>query len=134
MTIALVAHNEKKELMCQFCTAYKAILSKHTLIGTSTTARQVEETTGLTVEQYLSGSQGGVQQLATAASCDVVNILFFFRNPFKGTTFSDQEMELFHICDTRNIPYATNIATAESLILALERGDLDWLNIGNPLA
>ena len=64
MTIALIAHDAKKELMIQFCIAYCGILSKHTLCATGTTGKLVAEATGLHVERYLSGKQGGDQQIA----------------------------------------------------------------------
>ena len=63
MNIALMAHDEKKELMVQFCIAYCGILSKHNLCATGTTGKLVSEATGLKIQQFLSGSQGGDQQI-----------------------------------------------------------------------
>ena len=59
MNITLMAHDKKKELMVQFCTAYKSILSKHSLSATAATGRLVSEATGLPVTLFLSKSQGG---------------------------------------------------------------------------
>ena len=64
MNIALIAHDTKKELMVQFCIAYCGVLSKHNLCATGTTGKMVAEATGLKVQRYLSGSQGGAQQIA----------------------------------------------------------------------
>ena len=63
MNIALIAHDSKKELMTQFCIAYCGILSKHSICATGTTGKLVAEATGLNIEKYLSGSQGGAQQI-----------------------------------------------------------------------
>ena len=59
MNIALIAHDDKKELMIQFCIAYSGILSKHKLCATGTTGKQVAEATGLNIVQYLVGAAGG---------------------------------------------------------------------------
>lgn len=132
MTIALIAHDAKKELMIQFCTAYRGILSKHTLCATGTTGRQVAEATGLQIHCYMNGKSGGDQEIAARISCNEVDILLFFRDPINRTSTEPNEMNLLRLCDVRNIPVATNIATAEALIMALERGDLDWREIGTP--
>ena len=68
MNIALMAHDEKKELMVQFCIAYCGILSKHNLCATGTTGKLVSEATGLKIQQFLSGSQGGDQQIGALYS------------------------------------------------------------------
>lgn len=132
MTIALIAHDAKKELMIQFCIAYCGILSRHTLCATGTTGKQVAEATGLRIQRYLSGSQGGDQQIAARISCNEIDVLLFFRDPINRKASEPNEMNLLRLCDVHNVPVATNIATAEALIMALERGDLDWREIGNP--
>ena len=81
MTIALVAHDSKKELMVQFCTAYRQILEQHHLIATGTTGRLVEENTGLSVQKFLPGGHGGGQQIMARIACDEVDMLLFFRDP-----------------------------------------------------
>ena len=130
MNIALLAHDSKKELMIQFCIAYCGILSRHNLCATGTTGRLVSEATGLQVTRYLSGVQGGNQQIAARISCDEIDLVLFFRDP--QVEYDQFENDMFRLCDTRNIPVATNIATAEVLIHGLERGDLDWRTIVNP--
>jgi methylglyoxal synthase len=132
MTIAIIAHDAKKELMVQFCSAYCGILSKHKLIATSTTGKQVSEATGLQIQRYLSG-RGGTEQIQSLLTCEEVHVLLFFRDPITSNVNDElQDMSLLRVCDVHNVPVATNIATAEALILALERGDLDWREIGNP--
>ena len=130
--IALIAHDKKKELMIQFCIAYCGILSRHNLCATGTTGKQVSEATGLSIQRYLSGSQGGDQQICARISCNEIDVLLFFRDPINPKANEPNDMNLLRLCDVHNVPVATNIATAEALILALERGDLDWREIGNP--
>lgn len=132
MNIALIAHDSKKELMVQFCIAYCGILSKHTLCATGTTGKMVGEATGLRIQRYLSGSQGGGEQIAARISCNEIDILLFFRDPISAKPNEPKDGDLLRLCDVHNIPIATNIATAEALIHALERGDLDWREIINP--
>ena len=132
MNIALIANDTKKELMVQFCIAYCGVLSKHNLCATGTTGKMVAEATGLNVQRYLSGSQGGDQQIAARMSCNEIDLLLFFRDPISVKPHEPNDMNLLRLCDVHNIPVATNIATAEALIHALERGDLDWRDIVNP--
>lgn len=132
MNIALIAHDTKKELMVQFCIAYCGVLSKHNLCATGTTGKMVAEATGLNVQRYLSGSQGGDQQIAARISCNEIDLLLFFRDPISVKPHEPNDMNHLRLCDVHNIPVATNIATAEALIHALERGDLDWRDIVNP--
>ena len=102
MNIGLIAHDGKKKLMQNFCIAYRGILNKHELFATATTGRLIEEVTNLTIHKYLAGPLGGEQ----LHEPDIFNVM--------------------HLCDVHNIPLATNLATAELLVKALERGDLEW--------
>lgn len=132
MNIALIAHDAKKELMVQFCIAYCGILSRHNLCATGTTGKMVAESTGLNITRYLSGSQGGDQQIASRISYNEIDLLLFFRDPMTAKPNEPSEADMLRLCDMHNIPVATNIATAEVLIHGLERGDLDWRDIVNP--
>ena len=129
MTIALIAHDAKKELMVQFCIAYCGILSRYNLVATGGTGKIVSEATGLEITSFLSGSQGGSQQIASRIGCDEIDLLLMFRNPLNPKPNEPDEHALLRLCDVHNIPVATNIATAEMLIHGLERGDLDWRDI-----
>jgi len=128
MIIALTANDSKKELIVQFCIAYCGILSHHSLCGTGTTCKLISEATGLEIVRFLSGDQGGDQQIAARIACNEIDLLLFFRDPLTPQSAQDRA-QLLRLCDVHNIPVATNIATAEALIHALERGDLDWRNI-----
>ena len=126
MNIALIAHDDKKELMIQFCIAYSGILSKHKLCATGTTGKQVAEATGLNIVQYLVGAAGGCQQISSKISCNEIDLLLFFRDPIHRRASEPGERDILRLCDVYNVPVATNIATAEALVMALSRGDLDW--------
>ena len=129
MNIAMIAHDKKKELMIQFCIAYKGILEKHTLYATGTTGKVVAENTGLNVYRFLSGPQGGDQQIGARIAYNEIDLVFYFRSTDPSAEVYEGEQNLLRMCDVHNIPVATNIATAEALIHALERGDLEWREI-----
>ena len=129
MTIALIAHDAKKELMVQFCIAYCGILSRHNIVATGTTGKVVSEATGLDIVRFLGGPQGGAQQIASRIGCNEIDLLLMFRDPLNPKPSEPDERVLLRLCDVHNIPVATNIATAEVLIHGLERGDLDWREI-----
>lgn len=130
MNIALIAHDKKKELMVEFCLAYKGIFSKHNIIATGTTGSLVMDQTGLKVHRFLAGSQGGDQQICARIAYNEVDMVLFFRDPF-AQPYEPDVNSLLKLCDMHNIPLATNSATAEVLIHGLQRGDLDWRNIVN---
>ena len=122
MNIAFLAHDKKKELMVQFCTAYKSILSKHDLYATATTGRLIADSTGLPITLLLSHKQGGHQQIYNE-----IDLVLLFTNPDSVDPWDGQQMlETIRFCDKHNVPVATNLASAEMLILGLQRGDLDW--------
>ena len=132
MEIALIAHDTKKELMTQFCIAYCGILSKHNICATATTGKYVADATGLNINKLLAGEQGGEQQVASRISYNEIDVLLYFRSTSPDYGRSEVEYNLMRLCDVHNVPVATNIATAEVLICALDRGDLDWREIVNP--
>ena len=131
MEIAIIAHDMKKELMTQFCIAYCGILSKHNLFATATTAKYISEASGLKIDRLMSGDHGGEEQIASRIAYNEVDVLLFFRDTRPDSTRA-ADNELLRMCDLYNIPVATNIATAEVIVTALDRGDLDWRNIVNP--
>ena len=126
MNIGLIAHDSKKKLMQNFCIAYRGILSKHELYATGTTGRLVEEVTNLNVHKYLAGHLGGQQQLASQIEHNEMDMVIFLRDPLTPKSHEPNVNDVVHLCDTYNIPLATNLATAELLIRALGRGELEW--------
>ena len=131
MEIAIIAHDMKKELMTQFCIAYCGILSKHNLFATATTAKYISEASGLKIDRLMSGDHGGEEQIASRIAYNEVDVLLFFRDTRPDSNRA-ADNELLRMCDLYTIPVATTIATAEVIITALDRGDLDWRNIVNP--
>ena len=133
MNITLMAHDKKKELMVQFCTAYKSVLMRHNLYATATTGRLVADATGLPITLFLAHSQGGHQQVDARISYNEIDLVLMFTDPNHIDPWEDQQlMHTIHLCDTHNVPIATNLASAEMLILGLQRGDLDWREMIRP--
>ena len=132
MEIAIIADDSKKELMTQFCIAYCNILAKHNICSTGITGKYISDATGLKIEKLLSGTHGGVQQIASRVSYNEIDVVLFFRASDPGMFSREEEDSLLRMCDMQNVPVATNIATAEVLVCALDRGDLDWREIVNP--
>ena len=130
MNIAIMAHDNKKELMVQFCIAYCGILSGHDICATNTTGKLVSEATGLPVTLYLPCTQGGAQQIGARIAYNEIDLVLFFCDAESGNF--DEVNRMARLCDQRQIPFASNVATAEVLILGLNRGDLDWRDIVNP--
>ena len=125
MNIAFMAHDNKKELMVQFCTAYCGVLSKHHVCATNRTGRMVAEATGLPVHLYMSHTHGGVQQIGARLAYNEIDLVLNFDDP-NDSSSSEDLVYIARLCDTNGIPLATNVATAEMLILGLSRGDLDY--------
>lgn len=127
MNITLMAHDKKKELLVQLCTAYKSILAKHNLSATATTGRLVADATGLPITLFLSHNQGGHQQVDARIAYNEIDLVIMFTDPNNLDPWEDQQIvQTIHLCDTHNVPVATNLASAEMLIMGLQRGDLDW--------
>jgi len=126
MNIGLVAHDTKKMLMQNFCIAYRGILSKNELYSTGTTGRLVEEVTNLSIHKFLAGGLGGDQQLGAQIENNNIDLVIFLRDPYSPKSYEPDAHTIVSLCDIHNIPIATNLATAELLIKALDRGDLEW--------
>ncbi len=135
MEIAIIAHDTKKELITQFCIAYCGILSKHNICATGITAKYISDATGLKIERLLAGEQGGDEQIASRIAYNEIDVLLFFRDTRPSDEYSDRDKianEILLNCDRYTVPVATNIATAELIIMALDRGDLAWREFMNP--
>ena len=108
--------------MQNFCIAYRGILNKHELFATATTGRLIEEVTNLTIHKYLAGPLGGEQQMASQIEHNLIDMVIFLRDPQNQQVHEPDIFNVMHLCDVHNIPLATNLATAELLVKALERG------------
>ena len=86
--------------------------------------------TNLKVYKFLPGSVGGDKQFIDMIERNCMDMVIFFYNPLLTSPNAPDIFAISRCCDEYNIPIATNIATAESLVLGLARGDLDWrLNV-----
>lgn len=126
MNIALIAHDAKKKLMQNLCIAYRQTFSKHDLYATGTTGRLIEEVTNLTIHKYLAGNLGGEQQIAVQIEHNQIDLVIFLRDPITPKSHELDVNNVIRLCDVHNIPLATNLASAELMIKALDRGELEW--------
>ena len=106
--------------------SYRGILSKNDLYATGTTGRLIEEVTNLSVHKYLPGHLGGSQQVQAQIENNEMDLLIFLRDPLSAKSHEPSISDIVRMCDSYNVPVATNLATAELLIKALDRGDLEW--------
>ena len=127
MNIAFLAHDKKKELMVQFCTAYKSVLQKHNLFATATTGRLIADNTGLPITLLLSHKQGGHQQINARIAYNEIDLVVLFSDPNCADPWDDSQMlETIRYCDKHNVPFASNLGSAEMFVMGMQRGDLDW--------
>lgn len=129
MNVAFVAHDRKKEEMVNFAIAYEALFKEHTLFSTGTTGRLIMENTDLDIMRFMSGPLGGDQQIGSMVAQNELDLLVFFRDPLVAQPHEPDITALLRLCDVYGIPVATNMATAELLILSLKRGDFHWRNV-----
>ncbi len=126
MKIALIAHDRKKEEMVNFVTAYENVFQDHTLYATGTTGTRIMENTNLQVNRFMSGPLGGDQQIGALVATNEIDLIIFLRDPLMAQPHEPDIIALLRLCDVQGIPCATNIATAEILVKALDRGDFAW--------
>ncbi|RXZ80230.1 methylglyoxal synthase [Paenibacillaceae bacterium] len=126
MNIAFIAHDRKKEEMVNFVIAYEAVFQHHTLYATGTTGTRIMEQTGLTIHRFMSGPLGGDQQIGALVARNEMDLIIFLRDPLMAQPHEPDIIALLRLCDVQGIPLATNVATAELLVKALERGDFAW--------
>ncbi|WFD11457.1 methylglyoxal synthase [Tepidibacter hydrothermalis] len=129
MNIALIAHDRKKETMVNFTIAYKDILEKHNLYATGTTGLRIQEGSGLNINRFLSGPLGGDQQIGAKIAEEDMDLVIFLRDALEAQPHEPDIQALIRLCDVHYVPVATNLASAEIFIKAIERGDLDWRSV-----
>ena len=126
MHIALIAHDRKKEEMVNFVIAYEHVFHGHQLYATGTTGQRIMESTALQVHRFMSGPLGGDQQIGALVAQNEMDLLIFLRDPLMAQPHEPDIIALLRLCDVQGIPVATNIATAEILVKAVDRGDFAW--------
>ncbi|RKP57027.1 methylglyoxal synthase [Cohnella endophytica] len=124
--IALIAHDRKKDEMVNFAIAFEHVLKDHRLYATGTTGTRIMENTSLSVHRFMSGPLGGDQQIGARVAENTMDLILFFRDPLMAQPHEPDIIALLRLCDVQGIPVATNVATGELLIKALERGDFAW--------
>ena len=114
--IALIAHDGKKDEMIEFALRYRDALSREQIVATKTTGGQIETALNLPVRRMLSGPMGGDLQIGALIATDEVKAVIFLRDPLTAHPHEPDISALMKVCDTHNIPLATNIATAELIM------------------
>jgi methylglyoxal synthase len=118
-TIALIAHDKKKQEMLAFVAAHRELLARYQLIATATTGGLVAEETGLPVKVYLSGPLGGDLQIGALIACQAVDLVIFLRDPLTAQPHEPDITALLRVCDVHNVPVATNEAAAALMLRAM---------------
>lgn len=132
MHIALIAHDNKKDSLVNFVVAYEDIFKQHTLYATGTTGSRIMDATSLNVNRVQSGPLGGDQQIGARIAEDKMDLVIFIRDPLTAQPHDPDIAALLRLCDVHNVPVATNLATAEAIIRAMDHGDLNWRYVVHP--
>lgn len=136
-SIALIAHDGKKQELIHWCQEHEEILRKHFLCGTGTTARMITEKTGLPVKGYNSGPLGGDQQIGAKIVEGKIDFVIFFSDPLTAAPHDPDVKALLRIAQVYDIPIANNKATADFMIhspLMNECYDHDVINFNKNIA
>jgi len=120
-TIALIAHDAKKQDMVAFIRRFEAALAKHRLVATAATGQLIRDSTGLRVETVLSGPQGGDLQIGARVAAGEVDMVIFLRDPLAAQPHEPDIAALLRVCEVHNVPFVTNIAGAQILISSIDR-------------
>lgn len=129
MKIAFIAHDRKKDEMVNFVTAYEHVFEGRELYSTGTTGQRIMEATDLKINRFMSGPLGGDQQIGALVAQDELDLIIFLRDPLMAQPHEPDITALLRLCDVYGIPVATNIATAEILVKAIDRGDFAWRDL-----
>ena len=126
LNVALIAHDNKKDTLVNFCIAYEAILSKYGLYATGTTGKRIMDETHLDIHRLASGPLGGDQQIGSLIVNKEIDLVIFLRDPLTAQSHEPDIQALIRLCDVYSVPIATNLASAEIFIRALNDGELNW--------
>ncbi|MEH7118071.1 methylglyoxal synthase [Neobacillus vireti] len=129
MKIAFIAHDNKKDDIVRFVTAYEPVFIQHELYSTGTTGKRIMEHTKLQIFRFKSGPLGGDQEIGSLIAKNLMDIVFFFRDPLTAQPHEPDISALIRLCDVYSIPLATNMGTAEILVHGINRGDFHWRDI-----
>lgn len=129
MNIALVAHDKMKNTMVGFCIAYESILGKYGLYATGTTGKRIMDETNLNIRRLASGPLGGDQQIGALVVQQEIDLIIFLRDPLTSQAHETDIQALIRLCDVYHVPIATNLASAEIFIKALDRGEFSFRDV-----
>jgi methylglyoxal synthase len=119
-TLALIAHDNKKADLVAWATFNRDTLGRFALVATRHTARILRDKVGLTVDELLSGPEGGDAQIAARTAAGGVQAVFFFVDPLAALPHEPDVRALLRVCNVHDIPLASNVATADLIITALQ--------------
>ena len=125
MRIALIAHDKKKENLIELATQYKEVLNKHELYATGTTGTLVMGATGLKINRMKSGPLGGDQQIGSMIACSELDLVIFLRDPLTAQPHEPDVSALLRLCDVTNTPLATNMASANIMLIAVGKNEIE---------
>lgn len=117
--IALIAHDNEKSKLIQWCKDHYDILKQHNLYGTGTTSRMITDQANLTVKGYNSGPLGGDQQIGAKIVEGVIDFIIFFSDPLTAQPHDPDVKALMRIAQVYDIPMAINKATADFLLSSI---------------
>ncbi|BBE31233.1 methylglyoxal synthase [Tepiditoga spiralis] len=121
INVALIAHDKKKLDLVMFTREWKKVFSKCNLYATNSTGTLIEEKVGLKITKFKSGPYGGDLQIGALITSDDIDFVIFLRDPLTAQPHEPDVSALLRVCDVHNIPLATNLATAEGLVLEIEK-------------
>lgn len=116
ITLALIAHDGKKEEMVHLAKEHRDNLFKLSLVATRSTGNLIREGTGLAITLVNSGPMGGDQQIGAMVASGMVKAVIFLRDPLTAKPHEPDIAALLRVCDVHNVPLATNLATAEAVM------------------
>ena len=119
MSVALIAHDEKKAELIDFATQHSEILEQYDLIATGTTGKKLMEATGLDIERKASGPLGGDMQIGAEIADGECEAVVFLRDPLTAQPHEPDISALMRICDVHDVPLATNLASADAVLEGL---------------
>lgn len=119
LTLALIAHDSRKEEMVALVTQHQGRLNKFGLVATRNTGQLVQSRTGLVPTLVNRDHMGGDQQIGALVASGVVNAVIFLRDPLTAQSYEPEVTALMRICDVCNVPLATNLATAEAILFMM---------------
>lgn len=118
--LALIAHDQKKEILTAFVGRHKHFFEQHELVATGTTGERLQRELGLRVERVAHGPYGGDLVIGARIVQGLISAVFFFRDPLTAQPHEPDVSALLRVCDVHNVPLATNLATAEGVVAHLK--------------